>query len=146
MTSHYASYTPSQMHKMLQEYQPGVRGHGFKALAKKFNIQGGAGLIRSWFRKWDGTEKSLIKSSGDHSSILTEKEKKRYINDFITKASDVEAVTYPEVLANVEKKTRKRPSIATVRRYGKEFKITSKKRKIALESEGMISLFFQFSC
>jgi hypothetical protein len=99
MTTKYTSYSPSEMHEILKEYQPNVKGSGFKALATKFNVKGGAKLIRLWFRKWDGTENSLEKiSGGDHRSILTEKEQKKHISKFTDKASDIEAVTYPQVV------------------------------------------------
>jgi transposase len=141
MTAKYTSYSPSEMHEILKEYQPNVKGSGFKALATKFNVKGGAKLIRLWFRKWDGTENSLEKiSGGDHRSILTEKEQKKHISKFIDKASDIEAVTYPQVVKNVERKTKKKPSLRTVQRIGKKFKFTSKKRKRVLESEGILCM------
>jgi hypothetical protein len=106
MTTKYTSYSPLEMHKILKQYKPNVKGSGFKALATRFKVKGGAKLIRIWFGKWDGTENSLKKiSGGDHRSILTEKEKKKHISEFIDKASDIEAVTYPQVSKERQKRS-----------------------------------------
>ena len=137
----YSQYPPHLIHTILQQYQKGVRGKGFRALAKKYEVKGGHQLISFWYSKWDGTESSLKKhSGGDTRSTLTEKEKKVHIHDFIEKKSKTEAVTYPEVKVNVEKKTKKAPSLTAVKRIGKSQKITSKKRKRVLKSQGRSSL------
>ena len=74
------------MHNILLEYKPGVWGSGFLALSKKYQVQGGSKLISEWYKKWDGTESSLRKQSGgDVRSILTPKEKKLHIRNFVTK-------------------------------------------------------------
>jgi hypothetical protein len=134
------------MHTILLQYKPGVRGNGFRALATKFRIKGGHKLISSWYSKWDGTELSLEKQSGgDKRSILTPKERKKHIYDFVDKKSKSEAVKYTEVKKNVEKKTNKRPALRTVQRNGKSLGITSKKRKRTLKSQGFFSFFFVLS-
>ena len=87
---------------------------------------------------------------GDRRSILTPEEKKKYVYDFIVKKSKSEAAIYQEVQKNVEKKTGKAPKPRTIRDYGEAAKITSKKRKRVLKSQGMKSLyslhFLAFSC
>lgn len=94
--------------------------------------------MKYWYDKWDGTEFSLIKHrGGDRRSILTPEEKKKNIYDFTSKRAKVEAPTYLEVKRNVEKKTRKRPSLATVKRVGKSLRISSKKRKRVPKSQGL---------
>src|SRR5690349_20439987 len=82
-------------------------------------------------------------SGGDKRSILTPKEKKKHVYSFIDKKSKTEAVQYAEVKNNIESKTGKSPEPRTVRRYGHSLKITSKKRKRVLKSEG---LAFVSSC
>ena len=73
----YAEISLDKKQEILQEYQPGVRGKGFKALAKQYEIKSGHKTIRNWYQKWDGTKESLEKESGgDRRSILSEKEKK----------------------------------------------------------------------
>ena len=144
-TKSYSQYSPHQIHSILQEYKKGIRGHGFQALASKYQIKGGAPLVKYWHSKWDGTEISLEKESGgDQRSILTQKQKKRYISDFVTQRSKEEAVNYSEVRSHVKKKTRKDPSLRTIQRYGKALKISSKKRKRVTENQGFISILFSY--
>ena len=139
----YNQYPPRFIHAILKQYKPGVRGSGFKALASRYNIKGGHKLISSWYAKWDGTISSLTKQSGgDRRSILTPEEKKKYVYDFIVKKSKTEAATYQEVQRNVEKKTGKAPKPRTIRDYGEAAKITSKKRKRVLKSQGMKTPLF----
>lgn len=109
MEKKYSQYPPHLIHTILQQYQPRVRGKGFKALASKYNIKGGHMLVKYWYSKWDGTELSLSKQAGgDKRSILTQKEKKSHIYDFIEKKSKKEAANYTEVQENVEKKPKKK--------------------------------------
>ena len=120
-----------------------MRGHGFEALAKKYNIEGGRGkkLISSWYSKWDGTESSVKKQSGgDRRSILTQKEKKQHIRGFVDK-SKKEAVQYSEVKDNVEKKTGKTIALRTVQTCRKSLKISSKKRKRVVRNQGRVLYF-----
>lgn len=138
MEKSYEKYPPHLMQTILKQYNPGVRGQGFKALAKKYDIKGGPKTISDWYSKWDGSESSLKKrSGGDRRSILTQKEKKKHVGDFIEKCSKKEAVIYSEVKKNVELKTKKSPKLRTIQDYGKSFNITSKKRKRVLKSEGL---------
>jgi hypothetical protein len=133
----YSQYPPHLQQTILEQYKRGIRGLGFKALAKKYDIKGGHQLVSFWYSKWDGTESSLKKKSGgDKRSILTLNEKKKHIHDFIEKRSKTEAVIYPEVRKNVEMKTKKAISITTVKKIGRSQKITSKKRKRVLKSQG----------
>ena len=133
------------MHNILLEYKPGVWGSGFLALSKKYQVQGGSKLISEWYKKWDGTESSLRKQSGgDVRSILTPKEKKLHIRNFVTKKSKVEAAIYPEVKKNVEKKTGKDISLRSVQEIGQAMRISSKKRKRVLQSQGQTDTFFLF--
>lgn len=102
-------------------------------------------LVKYWYSKWDGTELSLSKQAGgDKRSILTQKEKKSHIYDFIEKKSKKEAVNYTEVQENVEKKTKKKIALRTVQETGQKLKITSKKRKRVLKSEGLVTSIFAF--
>jgi transposase len=142
----YTQYTPHFIHNVLLQYKKGARGHGFEALANKFNILGGKKLVEYWYKKWDGTLSSLEKhSGGDRRSILTQREEKLFIHDFIEKRSKSEAVNYPEVKVNVEKKTGKQMALRTVRTHGKDLKISCKKRKRVVKSQGKFCIFFAFS-
>ncbi len=136
MDTLYEHYTPEKMQSILEEYQPGVRGKGLKALAKRHSIKGGHNLVKYWLSKWDGTSKSLeTLSGGDRRSIFTEQEKKKHVDQYITRRSRKNAVNYVEVKEHIENKTGKSTSGRTVRRIGKEFGQTSKKVKRSLESE-----------
>ena len=76
-------YSPQEIQSILEEHEPGVRGKGLKALAKRHNIKGGHNLVKYWLSKWDGTLKSLESvSGGDHRSILTDQEKKKYVDQY----------------------------------------------------------------
>jgi transposase len=126
-----------QKQKILQEYQPGVRGKGFRALAKRYGIESGHTTIRKWYKKWDGSKESLKKESGgDRRSILTEKEKKKDILGYIKKKARKDAVNYREVKQNVEFKTGKKIKLRTVQILGKELKAVSKKTKRKTPTEG----------
>jgi transposase len=141
----YAEISLDQKQQILQEYQPGVRGQGFKALAKRYGIKSGHTTIRKWYQKWDGTKASLQKESGgDKRSILTEKEKKKEILGYISKRARKDAAIYREVKENIESKTGKNIALRTVRRLGKELKASSKKTKRKSPSEGKVSWLFLF--
>lgn len=145
MSTKYTSYSPNFIHNVLLQYRKGVKGYGFAALAKKNNIKGGKQMVSYWYSKWDGTESSLTKQSGgDTRSILTDKEKKTHIRDYVAKKSKVEAATYREVKKNVETKTKKSLSLTTVKRGGKSQNITSKKRKRVPKSQGLFHSVFYF--
>ena len=64
MENSYEEYSPHLKHTILLQYKPGVRGSGFRALAKKYSVKGGHKLVSSWYSKWDGSESSLKKDSG----------------------------------------------------------------------------------
>jgi transposase len=135
----YKEVSCDQKQEILQEYQPKVRGKGFKSLAKTFKVKGGACAIRRWYKKWDGTKESLEKDSGgDRRSILSEKEKKTLISGFINKKAKKDAADYREVHENVESKTGKKISVKSVQRLGKELGSTSKRTKRKTPYEGQI--------
>lgn len=141
MATFYRRYTPQQIQSILEEYEPRVRGKGIRALAKKHKVQGGHNLIKYWLSKWDGTVESLeTVSGGDRRSILTNREKNKYVDRYITRRSKKDAVQYPEVKVHIENKTGKNISLPTVQRIGHELGHTSKKVKRVLESEGISSL------
>ena len=136
MSTSYQHYSPQEIQTILEEYEPGVRGKGIRALAKHHNIKGGHMLLNYWMSKWDGTLKSLEKmSGGDRRSILTNQEKKKHVDQYITKCSKKNAVQYPEVKEHIEEETGKSISLPTVQRIGHDLGHTSKKVKRVLESE-----------
>ena len=139
MEASYSQYSPHQIQPILQEYKEGE--------GMVFHIRGGPKLVEYWYSKWDGTENSLKKESGgDQRSILTQKQKKRYISDFVNQRSKEEAVNYSEVRNHVKKKIKKDASLRTIQGYGKALKISSKKRKRVTDNQGFISIFFSYLC
>ena len=69
-------------------------------------------MVKYWLSKWDGTLKSLESvSGGDHRSFLTDQEKKKYVDQYITKCSKKDAVQYLEVKKHIEKETGKSISL-----------------------------------
>jgi hypothetical protein len=62
----------------------------------------------------------------------------------VTKKSKVEAAIYPEVKKNVEKKTGKDISLRSVQEIGQAMRISSKKRKRVLQSQGQTDTLFLF--
>ena len=57
----YTEVSLDTKQQILQEYQPGVRGKGFKSLVKAYKIKSGHQIIQKWYRKWDGSKESLKK-------------------------------------------------------------------------------------
>src|ERR1700761_5107577 len=139
----FTAVSLDQKQQILQEYQPGVRGKGFKALAKRFEIKGGHSTIQKWYKKWDGSKESLKKESGgDRRSILTEKEKKKEILGYIRKKARKDPANYREGKEHVEFKTGKTIKLRSVQRLGKVMKARSKKTKRKAPSEGILILIF----
>ena len=84
-------------------------------------------------------------AGGDRKSILTQREKDRYILDFVAhKNANGEAVDYKDVQKNVVKHTKKDVSERTVSRIGKEeLNLSWKKTTRTLVSDGMSRIFLQ---
>jgi len=70
MADSYTQYDPHLKQTILQQYKKGVRGHGFQALANKYDIKGGAMAVPYWYNQWDGTESSLTKHSGGDRRVF----------------------------------------------------------------------------
>jgi hypothetical protein len=133
---------PQLLKNVLLEYQPGVRGKGFGALAKRYKV-GKSGpsakLIQLWWRKWNYGGRTLealepVAGAG-RRSILTETEKQKHILKFVIHKNLIgEAVDYPEVHENVLTKTKKDISLTQVKAIGKnELDITWKKGRLSLQ-------------
>lgn len=136
-------YSPAYKERVVREYQKGVRGRGFAALSKRFKIP--KSVIEDWWKKWiqagQTIEAFAEEVGGDRKSVLTEKEKERYILDFVShKNAKGEAVDYPDVHAYVVNCTQKDISIRSVQRIGKEeMGISWKQTTQSLVTDGMNS-------
>ena len=141
-------YSKAFKERVVREYQPGVRGKGFWSLATRFKIS--SLLIRRWRTQWEegGRTAEAFEShaGGDRRSKLTQREKERYILDFVShKNAKSEAVDYKDVLNNVVKRTKKNIALRTVRQIGnEELNLSWKKTTSTLVSDGTECTFFVF--
>jgi len=144
----YPTYPAEFQHKVLSEYRRRTRGHTFADLARKYHVIGGASRVRKWFLRWKGTVASLRHiPSGGPKSILTEREKKAHILNFVEERnrSGVQ-VTWNHVWRNVIKRTKKKISYKRVQRIGHdEFGITSKATTEAVAREGLSNCTLAFT-
>lgn len=123
---------------VLSYYQEGVRGHGAKALATRFDIKSPRS-VRQWAVAYDGTRASLEKKTHpNRKRKLSVEESTEHIRDFVVAANRAgRPVSYPEVRRNVIRRTGINVSASTVRRYGyKDHGLTSKRSSRHLQSEG----------
>jgi transposase-like protein len=116
-------YSKAFKAKVVREYKRGVRGKGFGALSTRFKIS--KQLIEKWWRKWNAGGQTMeafeSQAGGDRRSKLTERQKERYILDFVShKNAKGEAVDYKDIHKNVIKHTKKNVAERTVRKIGKE--------------------------
>jgi transposase-like protein len=128
-----ALYTAEFKLSVVSEYQPGVRGHGFQALANKFHVVGGPHTVRDWVDHYDGTIASLEKHhAGGRQPIIPHPDRERVVLDFVTEQTTQHHHVTREVVAqHIEEETGTRPAPSTVSAYDHEFKIRNKRiRKI----------------
>ena len=104
------------------EYCPRERGRGFKALAARHNIKGGATLISTWHRRWDGTPQSLEEGArSGRPRALSSAQVRRHVAAPIRNANRAaRVVSYTELLPQVQSATHTEISLRTLQHYGKE--------------------------
>lgn len=109
-------------HHILLEYSPRERGRGFKALAARHNIKGGATLISTWHRRWDGTPQSLEEEArSGRPRALSSAQVRRHVAAPIRNANRAaRAVSYSTLLPQVQAATHTDISLRTLQHYGKE--------------------------
>lgn len=115
-------FSPDLKQHILQQYRRHTRGAGFGALARRYHVRGGKQTVQQWYARWDGTAASLQRKPGSgHPRALTAADISRHIRAPILAANRRhEAVHYTDLLEGVRRKTGKRVSLRTIRRYGKE--------------------------
>jgi transposase len=138
MSHKYDKYSSQFKHKVLEEYRPGIIGHGFKSLAKRFKVKGGHKLIMSWYQQWDGTIDSFNpKPKGRPSRRMTQQEVEQYILEFVESMNRKRVqVNYKMVQEHVESELKRKVSIRTIRRYGKSCGIRCKKTREITSRDG----------
>ncbi len=135
-----SEFTPQHKHSILQLYHAGERGTGFKALAHRFGVAGGAHTLSRWYQRWDGTPTSLQEQPrSGRPCILNPAEVSRHVRAPILAANRAHrALHYTTLLPAVKAKTGKELSIQTLRRIGKQelgAKQKRSKKRTAGESE-----------
>ena len=133
-------FPPQHKHTILTHYRAGVRGSGFKSLARRFAVQGGDKSLRQWHARWDGTPASLEEQPRTgRPTILSSAEVNRHVRAPLLAANRAHrAIHYTTLLPSVKAKTGKSISIQTLRRIGKEelgAKQKRSKKRTATESE-----------
>jgi len=114
-------YTPQQKHTILSHYCAGSRDANFRALARRFAVEGGGRTIERWHQRWDGTPQSLEHKQGaGRPRVLSKKEVQQYVRAPILRANRAhKAVHYPPLLTAVRTKTGKQIKLRTLQDYGK---------------------------
>ena len=138
-------YSPAYKQRVVREYKKRVRGKGFRALGKRFLIP--HSLIRKWWNKWEASGRTVDAfedlAGGDRRSLLSERERERYIRDFVSHKNALrQAVDYVDVINNLRKRLRRLKNTdeqtlqRIVQRIGKEeMNISWKKTTNTLESD-----------
>lgn len=137
--SRHRFYDAAYKQSVLEEYKRGTKGHGFKALAKRFKVAGGPRVIARWFDKWDGTAESLMPMpKGSRSAVLTSGEVKEHITGFVSQQqAQGETVDWFDVQHNVEEQTGRDISINTLRSYGHRAGVSVKRARPVTEYSSM---------
>lgn len=119
MPSHFSA---AAKHHILLEYSPRSSSHSFAALARRHAVRGGERSIRRWHQRWDGSPASLQRKEGSGKTpTLTAAEVSRHVRAPILAANRAHrAISYPDLLPEVQRKTGKLLSLRSLRRYGKE--------------------------
>ena len=127
-------------HHILLEYAPRDTSRSFAALAHRHAIKGGADVVRHWHDRWDGTPASLKRKVGTGKApLLSRAEVSRHVRAPILAANRAHrAISYPDLLPQVRRKTGKPIALRTLQQYGQE-KLAARskhtKKRTADESE-----------
>jgi hypothetical protein len=108
-------------HRILLEFAAHDTTRSFAALAQRHGVAGGARVVRRWYARWDGTQRSLERKAGTGSApLLSRAEVSRHVRaPILTANRSKRAISYTDLLPEVRRKTGKQLSIQTLRRYGK---------------------------
>jgi hypothetical protein len=133
MSGERRSYSADLKQHILEQYECGVYGYGFRAVAAANNIAGGGRTIQRWYERWDGTVQSLTTAPRTgRPKVLSRIEINRHIRTFIRyKNRTHHPIHYPTVRQRIIRLTGKSPSPRTVRRYGNKICGIKLKRTIS---------------
>ena len=135
--------------QIVSEYKKNQRGSGFRALARKYQIKGGAKAVRNWWLTWRSGGETLEalepQMRGHRRHKLTESEEKMIV-DFVTQRNDEKkSVDYKQVHKHIVRKTQKQVAYTTIKEIGKERGISWKKTTRTLSVEGKLLQIFLMS-
>lgn len=120
--SKYEFCSPERKHKILSKYKRRSTGHGFRQLAKDYDIRGGPSVIQYWYSIWDGTVDSLKPhAKGHRPPALTPAEADEFVTGFVAarRSEDPPAhVQWSDVQDHVLEQTGKLVPLGTLRGYG----------------------------
>jgi hypothetical protein len=133
-------FTPQLKQHLLQQHRSNPRECSFAELARRYAVKGGHETVRQWWLRWDGSVASLARKAGTgRARILSRAEVSRHVRAPILAANRAHrAVSYTQLLPQVQAKTGTQLSIRTLRRYGREdcgAKQKRCKKRTAAESE-----------
>jgi transposase len=135
----YEQHTPEFKRKVVAEYQPGIRGRGAMALAKRFRIKHHS-IIQKWVKESNSGNDSLEKKThSNRKRKLSEKEIDQYVKQVVVKKNkERRHVDYKMVQEAVKRGTGKEIAMRTLRRYGRDVGgITGKQTSRKLDVEGI---------
>jgi len=109
-------------HHILLEYAARDTTRSFAALARRHAVTGGARTVQRWHARWDGTPASLQeKARSGRPRILSRAQVSRHVRTPILAANRAHrAVSYTDLLPEVQRKTGKQLALRTLREYGKQ--------------------------
>jgi transposase len=113
-------FGPGLKHQILSQYQAGVRGSGFDALAARYGVPGGGRTVQRWHTVWDGTPASLIaKKSPGRPRKLSRTLIYRHIVEPVRRANDAHrAIHFRTLHSRLQAATGVQCTLRTVQRAG----------------------------
>jgi transposase-like protein len=130
-------YTPQFKQTVLKEYNSASSSSSFSSLSRRFCIDGGREVVRKWYRKWDGSVESLKdKHSTGRPRILSHAQINRHIVVPIRDKNRRHLpIHYRDLVSGLQHAIRKKISLRTIQRYGKEKKVREKNSIKRMERE-----------
>jgi transposase len=124
--SAYTFYTPEFKEKVVLEYEKGVRGKGYGALAVRFKIDDSKALVKRWVEAYDGTLSSLAKHHGGEAEPALQKSQRDVlVRQFVNTRARVGLHTgREEISRHIEEKTGLELSPNTISKYTADYNIT----------------------
>jgi hypothetical protein len=125
-SQHY--YSTEYKERVVAYYIEHQSNCSFRSVAKHFALKGGHKLVRIWYNNRHSLN---TKPKSGRPTILSRRQIINYVQNKIRAANRSSTpIHYPELLSYVKEKTKKSPSIQTLRRYGRKLFRAKQKRTI----------------